>query len=163
MTRNFKFSDDLLLQYGSTTLGYLATDLPLFKTFDKDLNEAKVKNLTALMDIALREGGDDHKVAELGEKTETVLQQYQNSKALFNQLRYWVVKAFANQKAVQRQFGVGRFYKTTKSQTGMIEFMYELAETTAQYKKELVAVGIDKLLLTQIAAQPQLLQATNQA
>ena len=163
MNRNFKFSDEILLQYGSTTVGYLATDLPLFQAFDKDLNKAKADALTALMETALREGGDDHKVAQLGEKTELVLAEYQNSKALFSQLRYWVVKAFPSQKAVQRQFGVGRFHKSAKSQPSMIEFMYEVAETTAQYKKELIAVGIDKALLNKIAKQPQLLQAANQA
>ena len=71
MNRNFKFSDELLLQYGSTTVAYLATDLPLFKAFDKDLNEAKAKELTALMETALREGGDDNKLAQLGEKNRT--------------------------------------------------------------------------------------------
>ena len=62
---------------------------------------------------------------------------------------------------MQRQFGVGHFTKVAKSQTGMIEFMYELAETTTQYQKQLTAVGIDKDLLNKIAQQPQLLQAAN--
>ena len=64
---------------------------------------------------------------------------------------------------MQRQFGIGRFTKVAKSQTGMIEFMFELAETTTQYKKQLTAVGIEKDLLNKIAQQPQLLQAANQA
>lgn len=109
MNRKFNFSDELLLQYGSTMMAYLDIDLPLFTAFDKDLHEAKAKELTELMDAALREGGDDHKRAELGEKTENVLAQFHNSRILFSQLRYWAVKAFPTQKAVQRQFGIGRF------------------------------------------------------
>jgi hypothetical protein len=163
MLRKFNFSDELLLQYGSTTVGYLTNDLPLFKAFDKALNEAKAKALTALVELALREGGDDHKVTELGEKTENMLQQMHNSSALFSQLRYWVVKAFPTQKAVQRQFGIGRLSKATKTQTAMIEFMYEVAETTAQYQQQLIAVGTDKQLLQQVAQQPKLLQDANQA
>lgn len=163
MNRKFNFSDELLLQYGSTMVAYLDTDLPLFTAFDKDLNEVKAKELTELMDEALREGGDDHKRAQLSEKTERVLAQFHNSRILFNQLRYWVIKAYPAQKAVQGQFGIGRFKNATNSQTSMIEFIHELAETTAQYTQELKAVGIDDDLLKRVAAQPKLMQDANQA
>lgn len=45
----------------------------------------------------------------------------------------------------------------------MIEFMYELGETTAQYAEELTAVGIDDDLLQRVAAQAKLMQDANQA
>ena len=163
MLRNYNFSDELLLQYGSTTLGYLTEDMPLFKAFDKDLGNAKVKELSTLIEAALREGGDDHKLAELSETTEKVVLQMNNSRAVFNELRYWVIKAFPKHKAVQRQFGSGRLNKAIRSQNAMIEFMFEVAETTIQYQKELKAVGINSQLLQQVAQQPHLLQNANKA
>lgn len=41
MNRKINFSDELLLQYGSTMAAYLDTDPPLFTSFDKDLIEYK--------------------------------------------------------------------------------------------------------------------------
>lgn len=54
MNRKFNFSDELLLPYCSTMVAYLDTDLPLFTSIDKDLNETKAKELTELMDAALQ-------------------------------------------------------------------------------------------------------------
>jgi len=163
MIRNFKYSDEVLLQFASTVSGHLVTDLAAFTAFDPDLNQAKKDTLDATLNKALVEGGDELQVASLGDRTEKVLDEMQNSRALFNQLRYWVIKSFPRRKAIQRQFGIGRFGSVTSSQPRMVEFMHELAETTKQYEQELIAVGTDKDLLEEVDKQASLLMEANQA
>lgn len=161
MTRNFSYSDEVLMEYGSTILGHLEDDLDAFTTFDPDLNQAKYDELDSLLETSLKEGGDELNVATLGDLTEKVLEEVKKSKLLFNQLRYWVIKAFSNRKAIQRQFGIGRFRKVSASQPRLVEFMFDLAESVEQHREALKAVGTSDELLDQVAVQAKALMVAN--
>ena len=163
MIRRFNYSDEILLQYASTVAGHLNNDLPSFTSFDPDLNEAKRDELNTLLNTALKEGGDELQVASLGDRTEKMLEEIQNSRLLFNQIRYWVIKAFPNRRAIHLQFGIGRFSSVISSQPRMVEFMHELAETVNQYQTELTTAGAAQSLLDQTGLQAQALMAANQA
>ncbi|WP_109831665.1 hypothetical protein [Reichenbachiella versicolor] len=159
MQRNFNLASDELLQYGMTVIGHLEANLIDFTTMDADLNDEKVNNLKSLIDTALREGGDDMNKAELGQRTEKLLSEMNISRQLFNQLRYWIVKTYPNSKAIQRQFGIGRYHKVTKSQAGMISFLFELSETISQYRTTLEASGTPSTLLDTITEQAEVLKS----
>lgn len=160
--RDYNYSDDVLAQYGSNVLSYLEEDLPDFTTFDADLGETKKDQLSELVTWALTEGGDDLNVAKLGDLTEKLLQEMENARKLYKQLRYWVIKAFPERKAVQRQFGIGRFKKMVDSQEAMISFFASLKESVADYRTELEAVNTPTDLLDSIGTQAEALAKAQQ-
>ena len=151
--RNFGISIDELLQFGSMVQEYLKTDLSDFTAMDPDLNADKVAELGTLLSEALKEGGDGSKRAELGQKTETLLAEMAQSRKLFNQLRYWILKTYPDSVATQRQFGVGRFSKVTRSQMGLISFFFELAEVIAENRAALEAKRTPSALLDEVSTQ----------
>ncbi|WP_420578306.1 hypothetical protein [Ekhidna sp.] len=160
--RDYNYSDDVLAQYGSNVLSYLEEDLPDFTTFDADLGETKKDQLSELVTWALTEGGDDLNVAKLGDLTEKLLQEMDNARKLYKQLRYWVIKSFPERKAVQRQFGIGRFKKMVDSQEAMISFFASLKESVADYRAELEAVNTPTDLLDSIGTQAEALAKAQQ-
>ncbi|WP_109830903.1 hypothetical protein [Reichenbachiella versicolor] len=153
MRRNYNLSDDELVQYGYTVLEHLNSDLPDFTSMDADLNEDKRSDLAAKIEVALRDGGDEANKSEIGQKTETLLSEMSNARKLYNQLRYWVLKTYPRSKAIQRQFGIGRFTKVSRNQTSLIGFFYELSETVKQYMTELTAAGATEAFLNEVIAQ----------
>lgn len=162
-TRNYNYSDEALTQYASDQLGFLEEDLNDFRNFDPDLGAAKRNTLRSLVEWALTEGGDDVNVSKLGNITEQVLTEMENSRRLFNQLRYWVMKAFPNSKAIQRQFGIGRFRKIASSQEAMVVFLNNLNSTINEYRTELEATNAPATLLDSVADQASALQEANNA
>lgn len=161
-TKTFKYSQETLLQYANDQLSFLEEDLDSFVAFDPDLGTSKRDAMSELIQWVLNEGGDDINVSQLSDTTETVMNEMKNARVLYNQLRYWVVKAFPNRKAIQRQFGIGRFTKLADSQEAMVTFLSALGQTVAEFRADLEGVGAPAALLDSVAPQAQsLLEANN--
>ncbi|MEP1096099.1 MAG: hypothetical protein ABJG78_13375 [Cyclobacteriaceae bacterium] len=150
-----------MVQYATNQLGFLEEDLDAFIAFDSDLGAAKRDAMIALRDWALNEGGDEMNVSKLGDRTEIVLGELENSRRLYNQIRYWVAKTFPKRKAIQRQFGIGRFTKIADSQEAMIAFMIGLSQSVAEYRSELEGSGAPAAVLDSVEPQAEALQAAN--
>lgn len=163
INRNYNYSDETLIQYASDQLSYLREDLPAFKAFDEDLATAKRDAMQALTDWALNEGGDEVNVTRLGDYTEKVQEEMENARKLYGQLRYWVIKTFPGRKAVQRQFGIGRFSKIADSQETMVRFMSGLAESVRDYRPQLEEAKSPAALLDSVAKQASALRVANDA
>ncbi|WP_420578648.1 hypothetical protein [Ekhidna sp.] len=161
--RNYKYSDDLLIQYASDQLSFLAEDLDDFTAFDPDLGATKRDQMQTLVEWALMEGGDEINVSKLGDLTDALHQEMDNARKLYNQLRYWVIKAFPTRKAVQRQFGIGRFSKVADSQETMVTFFSGLVQSVADYRAQLEAANAPAALLDSVATQATALADANNA
>lgn len=163
MTKTFNYSKETLIRYATDLANFLVEDLPDFESFDPDLNEGKRQEMIALKDWALSEGGDEINASLLADTTEQVNEELENSRKLYSQGRYWVMKAFPGRKAVQRQFGIGRFSKITDSQGAMVAFMKSLAESVADYRTQLEEAGTPVALLDSFATQAKDLEDANNA
>lgn len=161
--RTYYYSNDVLLQYASNQISYLQTDLPAFEAFDPDLGSAKLDAMADLVQWALDEGGDELNVSKLGSTTQVMLEALANSRKVYHQLRYWVLKTFPAHKAVQRQFGIGRFTKVADSQEAMITFMATLTQSVAEYNAQLQAAGAPLPLLDSIGTLAAALKEANDA
>lgn len=162
-TRNFSYSDEALTQHASDQLSFLEEDVVDFAAFDPDLGEPKRINMADLVTWAISEGGDDLNVSKLGDFTEQLLAEMESAKRLYNQLRYWVMKTFPDRKAIQRQFGIGRFRKIVTSQESMIVFLNSVNTAIEEYRTELEAANTPVALLDSVAPQADALQLANNA
>lgn len=161
MSRNYYYSDEVLFEFASTTLKHLETDLPSFTAFDPDLNKERVDRLKTLLEQSLADS-DIVNVTRLQDLTDQVLIEMDKSRKIFKQISYWVIKAFPERRAIQRQFGIGRLRTYSNSQARMVEFMHELADTVATYRQELKTAGAPNALLNGVAQQAKKLMEANQ-
>ena len=158
MRRSFNYSDDVLIKYALDQLNFLEEDLTAFVELDADLGETKLADMQALADWALREGGDEQNVDQLGDLTGKVQEEMESCRLLFRQLRYWVIKAFPGRKAVQRQFGIGRFGRISDNQTTLLSFMISLVESVGDYRATLEATNAPASLLDGVEPQADALR-----
>ncbi len=159
--RNFRFKDTVLLEWGDTIVEHLKLDIDQFTTFDPKLNQNFVTHVEQKVALGYKEGGDDLNRARLQEKTEAVEKAMQDCRIYFKKLKYWVLDAFPGKKAIQKQFGIGRFRTVTGNQTKMIQYMEGLSDTIAQHLKALEATGIPKDIVKQPAILAQTLREAN--
>ncbi len=159
--RNFRLKDSKLLEWGDTTVEHLKLDIDQFTAFDPKLNKEFITALELKVAQGYKEGGDDLNVAQLQEKTEVVEKAMQDCRTYFKKLRYWVLDAFPDKKAIQKQFGIGRFRTVTNNQTKMIQFMEGLSDTIAQHRTALEATSVPVEILKQSAILAQALREAN--
>lgn len=145
--RNYRFKDTILLEWGDTIITYLKEDIEQFRSFDAKLNATFLSELEDKINKGYKEGGDVVNMTQLQHKTELVEKAMGACRAHFKKLKYWVLDAFPDKKAIQKQFGVGRYRDIRNSQTRMIHYMEGLIDTINQHREALVAAGAPEQLL----------------
>lgn len=163
MNYNFKFSQDVLVEYAGTTVGHLSNDLPDFTAFDPDLDQTKMDDMVAKIDWFLAEGGDEAVKGTLAERTATLLAEMTSSRRTYNHIRYWVMKTFPQQKAIQRKFGIGRIARIVDNQSEMVIFMGSLSQQVATHRAALEAAGAPAATLDEVAVRAEALRIANEA
>lgn len=163
MKYNFNFSQDVLVEYAGTMVSQLNTSLPDFTAFDPDLNTAKKDQMEAIIQWFLSEGGDESVVASLADLTAQVIAELKNCQRLYHQMRYWVMKVFPSNKAIQRKFGIGRFGKLVDNQSQMVLFMSAMVKHVAEHRATLEASGAPLAMLDEVAARAEALREANEA
>ena len=161
MRKTFKFSQETLLRYATDQTSFLEEDLKDFLAFDPNLNVEKRERMIELINWALSEGGDEINMSVISNTTEKVNEELKNAKNLYHQGKYWVLKAFPESKAIQRQFGIGRFSKIAKNQESMVSFMKSFAQSMRDYQTQLEAACTPPGFVDFITAQAESLEAAN--
>lgn len=161
MVRTFNIADARLLEHAGVILEALGIDLPVFSTFDPDLNEERVAQLRALWVTSLEEGGDDVARGKLGVKTQNLLDEMKRCNKMIASLRYWVKKAFENDPAKQRRFQLTRYWKVQAQQPQLITYMASLATVVAELRPELEAANAPAGLLDSVKQIADALSAAN--
>ncbi len=159
--RDYPFGDTVLLEWGDTVAEHLKQDIAVFSSFDKKLNQDFLENVQKQVDEAFLEGGDTLNRTQLRKKTEAVEKAMQACYGYHRRLKYWVLDAFPDKKAIQKQFGIGRFSKIRDNQVKMIQHMEGLKDTIGQYQAELETAGASKDLLQQVEVLSELLRTAN--
>ena len=163
MNKLFKISNARLLEHAGVTLEALSTDLADFTTFDPDLNAEKVTTLTDLYQTALQEGGDDVALGKLGEKTQAIIREMNQCDKAMKSLRYWVDKAFANDPAGRKRFGLTSYWKVHNNQPELIAYLSSLNTVVTELRPTLEAANTPAALLDSVATLAANLEAANNA
>ncbi len=161
MERIYKMPNAVLLEWGDTIAVHMKEDIDKFTQFDAKLTIDVVNDLEQKVAKGYKEGGDEVNLAKLREKTEAVEQAMQDCRNYFKKLKYWVLDAFPGQKAIQRQFGIGRFRNITGNQARMILYMEGLEDTIKQHRVGLEAVQAPADLLDQSSILAKVLRLAN--
>ncbi|WP_103071355.1 hypothetical protein [Aquimarina sediminis] len=159
--RNYRCKDIVLLEWGDTIIEYLKEDIEQFGNFDAKLNATFLSELEGKINNAYKDGGDVINLTQLQQKTELVEKAMEACHVHFRKLKYWVLDAFPDKKAIQKQFGVGRYKEIRYSQTRMIHYMEGLTDTIDQHRQALTDAGAPTTLLEEPVQLAQELRKAN--
>lgn len=159
--RLFKFSDAELIQHAEVTAESLPDDIDDFIAFDSTIEAGyptKISEALAKHNAMKPDALIVNEQAELTQKVNTAIA---NCNTTFKTILFFVKKAYANNMAVQKQFGINEIEKVRKNQPKLVLFMETLAQTAAKYKTDLVTAGCNQAVIDQLPTQAETLRTAN--
>ncbi len=156
--RNYSGSDANLLQKANLNQTLLSENLAAFTAEDPTMDAAFVTAYAT--DITEAEVVDIDELVEdtLSDKTATVVAAQDAVAKKVKQVRYYVLQAFENDKAVQKKFGLDAWDAARKSQVNTLQFLTKMHTVAMEYQTQLTAAGFDAARTTSILTVRQALE-----
>ena len=148
--RNYTVSDSEMLQDSATVHQLFVDDLADFTAFDPNFTATYAADWEADIDTALALPTDELYRDQIQVKTQTVQEKMQACRGKYIEVKYFVLKAFANNKAVQQEFGLDDYNTARQSDIKLQEFMLRMHQIATNYSAELIAAGYTATQITEI-------------
>ncbi len=142
ITRNYSYSDAEMLQANRVIHNLFSNEGEhTFITFDSSLNaEFAAAWLTALESAEI--AAQDLTIQdELNVLTAKVQQELEACRIHYQKMKYFIEKAFPENRSIWHAFGFTEYEKARKSEAMMIRFMQNLYLQSGKYTVELTAVN----------------------
>jgi hypothetical protein len=153
--RDYKISDDSMLQDSRTTLGHFTNDAPAFAALDPDFDPNLPTPFSTLwgtaIDTAASAPTDEQVVDMQTNLTQEVEAISDACRDQFQKAKYFIEKAFPNKKAVWNEFGYDNYDDARKSTDKLITFMAVFSTTAIKYSAQLVAANYPQASIDAIA------------
>lgn len=143
-TRAFNGSDSDMVQTSRVIHGLFMEDKPRFISFDASLADPFAENWLHKIEAAALITNDSFTVAMQMELTKKVADKMEECKVFFQQMKYFIEKAFPGKREIWTQFGYSTYDDARRGETKMIQFYGILGKTAAQYSAQLIAAGFSQ-------------------
>lgn len=143
-TRAFNGSDSDMVQTSRVIHGLFTEDKPRFISFDASLADPFAENWLHKIEAASLITNDSFTVAMQMELTKKVADKMEECKVFFQQMKYFIEKAFPGKREIWTQFGYSTYDDARRGETKMIQFYGILGKTAAQYSAQLIAAGFSQ-------------------
>lgn len=160
MQRLFNVSILLILQHARVVMELLRQDLPLFAAKDTTFTEDKIVEIQGLLGEA-EQLPDEVVVDEQTGLTQQFLDLMKTGKEHYEELSYFVRKAFKDKIVVQNILGKDTFSDAKRNQLAFIQFFRVLNEVQPKYEADLLTVGATPALLARTATLYQDIEKAN--
>jgi len=154
LTRDFKIADDALLQYARVTKGFFVQDIAAFNDFDGEFNSQKVSDLEGWLEYVVT-NSDTFVMSEMASYTKAVHAQMEKCRSYYQQLRYFIDKAFKKNPVVYREFHIPQYRQIRRSQLKLIRFMENIVTLVNKYRADFLAVGARANFLDTVIKEAQ--------
>ncbi len=160
-TRKFGMSDPDMLEDARLIHGYFETDKVDMIAFDATMDDPFADDFLAEIDAAEALSGDDQLIDVLVEATETVEEAMTKGRNGFQTLKYFIERAFPENKSVWDQFGYNDYEKASRSQSRFIQFLLKAHKWAVKYTVQLNAVGCTNARIAEIKTLAENIQSFN--
>lgn len=141
ITRNYTGSDAFMTESARVNYNLANSDLAKFTTFDSTINASFMSDYLAAVVAAETVVADSAISDQQVQTTENVLSQMDLARAKYNEVKYFVQKAFPNSAATQGEFGLNDYMDARRSESKMIQFLDEMHKASVKYQTQMVAAG----------------------
>ncbi|MFN8281964.1 MAG: hypothetical protein U0U67_02055 [Chitinophagales bacterium] len=148
--RLYSGSDASMIAEANTNYGLLTADLAHFTAFDTtmtvaflaDYLEAITKAETVLSDAVI--------IDQMAGKTRAVSITMDKARSKYMDMKFYFMKAFANDITVQNEFGVNDYPLARRNTDEMINFLEGMYYVSLKYKPQLLAIGCPSASIDEI-------------
>lgn len=154
-------SDANLIEQANLNKGLLIANLEAFQTEDETMDATFVTAYAADITAAEVVDTDDLVAGTLGIDTAAVKEAEAVIAKKVQQVRYYVLEAFGNDKPVQHAFGLDKWDKARDSQTETLQFLETMHKVAQRYQDELTAAGFGADRIASILTVRQSLENAN--
>jgi len=145
--RYYNFADSELLQHASTVAQTLPRDIEAFIDFDSTLTKTYADTIKTSIKVIQELETDRVIISQLAEKTQLVNNALAACNTAYRTIKFFVAKAFADNKAIQRKFSANNYAKLRQDHAAMILFFGDLIVIAEQYRAELIAAGCNAAVI----------------
>jgi hypothetical protein len=125
-------------------------DLAAFTAFDATFTPEWAADWLADIVAARDQVSDRVIMYEGATETEKVDDAMQLARNKWTQIRYFIEKAFPNDRAMLKVFGADTYLKVRKNQPKMVEFLQGLHGAAVEYNAQLLAAGCSQATIDEI-------------
>ena len=141
LKRNYTGTDAFMTESARVNYNLSNGDLAKFTAFDSTINAtfmtAYLTAIVAAETVVADSAISDQQV----QTTENVLSQMDLARAKYNEVKYFVQKAFPGSPATQGEFGLNDYMDARRSESKMIQFLDEMHKAAVKYQTELADAG----------------------
>ena len=159
--RVYQGTDAYMTQEARIVHGLVNTDLARFTAFDSTFTAASQTAFLASITAADTVVDDVSVTGQMVQTTENLNAAMESAKAKYNDVKFFVLKAFPNSKGAQIEFGLTGYDSARKSPTKMIQLFDDFSKAAVKYQAQLVAAGLNAAGITAIATLRTDLQNKN--
>ena len=141
MAIKYKITQSHLLRESRNVVGQFKTDQAIFGSFDKQFKTPFETVWLTAIEAGENEPDDDSVVVDTKLETEEVEKEMKACRACFQEIKYFIEKAFPGKKTIWQKFGTTHYDLARKNHDKMFRLMTNLYAAADNYKTELIAAG----------------------
>lgn len=160
--RTYSMSDSEMLEESKIKQGHFIEDKAEFEAFDQDFRDPFVQNWQSQIASTELESSDSEikgVQVQLTKKVQNIMKQCTSS---FQDMKYFVEKAFPGDKAVLNEFGYNNYHADSKTQAKLILLMQQAYGVASKYKEQLGAAGFSSTKIDELLSLKDQLNEANQ-
>jgi len=150
--KNYNMADAVMFQKSRTKRQHFLNLLAEFIAFDADFDAPFAADWLASIEAS--EGWETHETrqAQQGQETTDVLEVMQEAREKYNQVMYFVKKAYPNKPEILKEFGVNVYDEAATDQAKMVPFLSNLHKqcTDPAFATDLATANLTPAMISEI-------------
>lgn len=139
--RNYTISDSEMVISSNVYRALFIEDKSDFSQFDTSFADPFSDNWGEAIALAEILAQDAELSAQLAQLTALVNAKMKESQDYYQRIKYYFEKAFANNLAIQNEFGRNEYEKARKTTPKLVSFMQNLSKALQKYNAQMLASG----------------------
>ncbi len=145
--RLYKLSDAEMFSYADKIIDNLQIDISLFSAFDSTINAGFITTSQNLLNTARNIPSDNVVVDQQVASTEQVRTLMQECRDQYDDMKFFIKKAFKTSLGKQNEFGLNDYDKAALNPTEMIRFLGDMYSVADRYRADLLNVGCSNAIV----------------
>jgi len=159
--RDYNGTDAYMTETSRVIYNLFLEDLPKFGAFDTTMNGEYANKFLEQVVAAEQVVADTAIIDQQVALTEKADQSMEKARVKYNEVKYFVLKAFKSSLGTQNEFGLNDYERARKNRSQMAQFLFEMHAACDKYKTELIAAGYNQAAIDAILPIREELLNTN--